>query len=454
MRQTARRLVAFLAGTLALPLPVWAQTQTVSQKDPAFQPVVLRTADVTDTSQSTLESGGCDVACPPRCGLGGWLQQSCLFGDYPDGEAPEAWALINHFPCLQENNYVLGGWISTGYQNKPDGAFTGNGPFLDDREWTSYNLNQAWFYLGKNTDTQGCGWDWGFRVDVVYGVDGNETQSFGNNAGRFDFLNGWDHGIYEWGMPQLYVELAYNDLTVKLGHFFTPTGYEVIPPLGNFFYSRQITWYNAEPFTHTGALATYRYSDNVTLTGGWVLGWDTGFDQFNQGNLVLTGMSWTISEDVVLALFGGYGNAGWRGSKTNLSGAILSLQWTERFSTVHQFDVLGTNNETDPVAPGGDFASEGVAGDSTALIHYAIYQLTDRVKTGVRQEWWKADGISYYTLTGGFNVQATPNLLIRPEVRYLWSPGTPGGPPGSIADNIARIFDKSTVFGIDATWSF
>jgi hypothetical protein len=130
------------------------------------------------------------------------------------------------------------------------------------------------------------------------------------------------------------------------------------------------------------------------------------------------------------------------------------LKWTERFSTVHQFDVLGTNNETDPVAPGGDFATDGVAGDSTAMINYAFYTLTDRVKVGMRQEWWKADGTSYNTLTGGLNLQVTPNMMVRPEVRYLWAPGVQGGPPGSVADNIARIFSNEAVFGVDATWTF
>ncbi|GIW94914.1 MAG: hypothetical protein KatS3mg110_2955 [Pirellulaceae bacterium] len=438
---TRRFLVSILCG-LGWVAAARAQTvQTVSDTPDYFHSA--------STSVGTSAEGDtcCVAGGADYCGLGGWLRQSCLLGDYASGEAPEPWALIDHMPRLRDNGYSVGGWISFGYQNKPDGAFTGNGPLLDDREWTSFNLNQAWLYIARTPDTGGCGWDWGFRVDLLYGVDGNEGQSFGNNPGRFDFLNGWDHGIYEWALPQVYAEIAYNDLSVKIGHFFTIIGYEVIPPLGNFFLSRQITFYNAEPFTHTGVLATYQYSEEITLTGGWALGWDTGFDQLNQGNLVLSAMSWNISEDVVLALYGAYGNAGWRGSRTNVSGAILSLQWTERFSTVHQFDVLGTNRGT-------DFVADGVAGDSIGMIHYAFYQLTDRVKSGIRQEWWKADSVSYYTLTGGFNVQATPNVMIRPELRYLWSPGTPGGAPGSIADNIARIFDKEAVFGVDVTWTY
>ncbi len=92
---------------------------------------------------------------------------------------------------------------------------------------------------------------------MMYGVDGNEAQSFGNTPGNYDFVNGWDRGIYEWALPQLYAEAAMGDLSVKVGHFYTTVGYEVIPSGGNFFLSRQLTFYNSEPFTHTGILATY-----------------------------------------------------------------------------------------------------------------------------------------------------------------------------------------------------
>jgi hypothetical protein len=66
------------------------------------------------------------------------------------------------------------------------------------------------------------GLGWGARFDAFYGVDGNEGQSFGNiNPGHWDFQNGFDHGAYEWALPQLYGELAYQDLSVKVGHFYT-----------------------------------------------------------------------------------------------------------------------------------------------------------------------------------------------------------------------------------------
>ena len=55
-------------------------------------------------------------------------------------------------------------------------------------------------------------------------------------------------------MPQLYAEIAYNDLKVKVGHFYTPIGYEVVQVPQNFFYSHSYSHTFGEPFTHTGFL--------------------------------------------------------------------------------------------------------------------------------------------------------------------------------------------------------
>lgn len=349
---------------------------------------------------------------------------------------------------------TFGGWTQFGYQNGPDGAFTGNGVFNSVRspgafpnakEWNRFNLNQQGLYVGKTADGS-KGIDWGFRGEMIYGVDGNEAQSFGNNPGRFDYVNGWDHGIYEWALPQAYGEVAMGDLSVKAGHFYTPIGYEVIPSGGNFFLSRQLTFYNSEPFTHTGALATYSAGDNLQVLGGWTLGMDTGFDQLNGGNAFLGGFIYTISESTSLTYMMTAGNLGWRGDGS-INSIVLTHSWTDKIQTVHQFDVLGSNLQNnfaaDPTNGGG------VANNSTGLINYAFYSINDKVKAGARQEWYKADGTSYNTMTYGVNITPVDKLVIRPEVRHMWSPGALGaGGAGQDA-----LFNQ-TVFGIDAIISY
>ena len=384
-------------------------------------------------------------ACEPDCGHG------CgLFG----GELGEPWTVMslfddecgnNHF---KDNGWIFGGFTQFGYQSNPDGAFAGNGPFVSQKEYKFFGLNQQYLYAGKVADGS-KGFDWGFRADLMYGLDGNEGQAFGNiNSGHYDYLNGWDHGAYEWALPQLYAEVAIGNLSVKVGHFYTLMGYEVIPSNGNFFLSRQLTFYNSEPFTHTGVMTSYKVNDKLLVHNCWVLGMDTGFYQFNKGNAYHGGLTYTVDDKTSFIYTTLLGNLGWRGDGA-INSFILSRKWTDKFSTVHQFDVLNSNLGTNfnaPIAAGG-----GIAGDSIGLINYAFYDVSSKVKAGIRYEWYKPDGVSYQTLTGGVNVKPMANLVIRPEVRYMFSEGNQQTYTGP--DYNGQLFNQ-TVFGIDAILTF
>jgi len=395
-----------------------------------------------EASSCCAPTSVCDPASAASCGdlLSDACGESCGEGC---GESSEGCGLFGD--C--GHGITFGGWTQFGYQNGPDGAFTGNGAFNDvnfgpgtnprGKEWNRLNLNQQGLYVNKTADgSNGLGL--GFRAEMIYGVDGNEAQSFGNNPGRYDYLNGWDRGIYEFALPQLYVEAAIGDLSTKIGHFYTPIGYEVIPSGGNFFLSRQLTFYNSEPFTHTGFLSTYKAGDDLQILGGWTAGMDTGFDRFNGGSSFVGGFIYNVAEKTTLTYMMTAGNLGWRGNGT-INSIVLTQGWTEKISTVHQFDVLGSDLAA-------DFATTGVANNSTGLINYAFYQVNDKVKAGVRQEWYKADGVGYNTMTYGVNITPMDKLVIRPEVRQMWAPGAENS---AAAPGHADLFN-STVFGIDA----
>ena len=101
---------------------------------------------------------------------------------------------------------------------------------------------------------------------------------------------------------------------MKVGHFFTPLGYEVVPVTGNFFYSHSLTMFNSEPFTHTGVLGTYTANDCMTYYAGWTLGWDTGFDQFDGGSNFLGGFRVQWRDDVKYTYLTTVGNFGCEGA--------------------------------------------------------------------------------------------------------------------------------------------
>jgi hypothetical protein len=319
----------------------------------------------------------------------------------------------------------IGGWIQGGYHNKNTqfSQVRNDGLAFNDRP-NSFNMHQVWLYAEKEADGS-CGTDWGFRADFMYGTDAASTQAFGNNPGRWDFQNGWDRGDgYGWALPQLYAEIASGDWSIIGGHFYTLVGYEVVTAPDNFFYSHAFTMYNSEPFTHTGVLATYSASDDVTMYGGWTAGWDTGFDQLGDGSSFLGGASFQLTDNATATYITTIGNFGWRGEGYSHS-VVIDTDLGDGVNWVLQSDVLDSG-------PGGL--------DTVGINNYLFYDLSDNMKAGSRVEWWKANGTSFHAATFGVNVAPADNLIIRPEIRYNWTPG--GAEP------------NVTVFGIDAIITF
>ena len=320
-------------------------------------------------------------------------------------------------------NVKFGGWAQTGYHSQSTGLF-------NDRP-DKANLHQLWFYLEKEA-ARNSTWDWGFRTDLMYGTDAVKTQSFGNPSGTWDFENGLDFGAYGWAIPQAYAELARESLSVKLGHFYTLVGYEVVTAPDNFFYSHAYTMFNTEPFTHTGAIASYDVNDNTTLHGGWTLGWDTGFNQLNGGSSFLGGFSRQMNDDLTFTYIATAGEFGWRGNGYSHS-MVFDRAVTENLNYVLQSDLLSTD-------------TAGGNNNEVGLNQYLLYTISERLRAGTRIEWWKSDisGVSQstYAVTGGFNITPGDNLIIRPEVRYNWG-----------ADLVGADME-TPIFGVDAIITF
>lgn len=305
----------------------------------------------------------------------------------------------------------VGGWTQFGWTDDlvPLSATRGDGlSFLDSND--RLNLHQQWFYLGKEADGS-CGLGFGFRADFVYGVDAQKTQSFGNPAGSFD--EGWDHGIYGWAIPQLYGEVAMGDLSVIVGHFYTLIGYEVVPAPNNFFFSHSLAMFNSEPFTHTGVLGTYSGFENMTLYGGWTLGWDSGFDNFNSGNNYLGGFSVDLLDSVSFTYINTYGNFG----------RINTANRDDNYSHSIVFDVDLCCNWNYVFQT--DYKNiDDAAGENIGINQYLFYHYNDIVSLGTRVEWWRADQVSNYEYTSGANIKLLNNLVLRPEYRKDWVPAT------------------------------
>lgn len=339
----------------------------------------------------------------------------------PFGELGKPWTLPQ--PAIfQALNFTVGGWINPGIYNNAWGAPT-NGT-LNFNTYAGGQMNQLWMFGERKADTKGAGADWGFRIDGVFGTDAPFTQCFGDQS--WDF--GWDSSRdYGSAIPQLYADLAVNDWNLRVGHFFTPIGNETVMAPINFFYSHAYTFAYGEPFTHTGALATYKVSDKFTVASGWVDGWDGGFMNQNGASMYLGGFTWNPGEKTTLAWYcttGNFGDGQFGGSIGDLymNSIVLTYKLTERYTYIFQHD-LGTNYNR----PGGDQ-------NWYSVNQYLLYKVSDHTSFGGRAEWFYdpqgarvADGVtgailgnrgSYWEMTMGMNYRTGPNFVVRPEVRY------------------------------------
>jgi hypothetical protein len=394
--------------------------------------------------ETEQQSCGCDASCGCEngCSSGcccdsGWGWDLNCLGDCCLGDA---WTLKD---CLTPGccGPTYGGWISAGYYNHNERLSFDRADELSINDFPHHlNLDQAWFYVEKAAEANGCCADYGYRFDIAYGAQIHAAQSFGNSGGTWDVT--WDHGPYEWAIPQLYGEVAFGDWSVKAGHFFTPAGYEVVPATGNFFYSHALTWYNSEPFMHTGVLGTYTPNDCWTYYAGWALGWDTGFDQFDGGNIFIGGATYNATEDIALTYVTTVGNLGWKtnGEFGYTHHIVGTFALSECWEYVIQHDYLNLE---------GTFADADVDGEDKGVTNYLFYTLNDCWKLGGRAEWWRTDSLtgesaSLYEVTGGVNYHPHANLVIRPEIRYDWTPSNE-----AINDDY-----NQTWFGVDAVLTF
>jgi Putative beta-barrel porin-2, OmpL-like. bbp2 len=459
-----------------------ATTQTNSNQVAAQSVVHTRTTapNTTTTNNSYFAASGCDsmgnsgCASDPGCaglpgadgngscgcaGMGAdscaGLGQGCQIGDCGLGEP---WKLFAT-PC---GGWNIGGWTNIGYHtaNNAGGGILaplGNPGFVPaPGNFNNYadrvQLQQQWFYAEKVADgSNGVGI--GGRIDYLYGTDAPDTQSFGIANSHWD--NSWDNGgAYGHAIPQLYGELAYDKWSLKAGHFFTIVGNEVVQATGNFFYSRQFTFYNAEPFTHTGLLSTYQLNECTTLWNGYVMGWDSGFedngDAFIGGfkramqsgqNLIYTTTVGRLNDD-----FQGRGFA----ERGSLHSVILSSPLTDRLTHLVQTDFMFTNDANDV----------GLR-NTYGLINYLTYQMNERWAVGSRTEWFNFStefgptpvrNADLFNQTFGFNYKPTANMVIRPEVRWVWDKERLG--VNEISSNTGLPMASQMSFGTDLIWSY
>jgi len=331
--------------------------------------------------------------------------------------------------ALKSTGITAGGWVQGGATFNPSSTHGFNGPVTFTDQANRFQLNQLNFFVERAVKTEGTGWDIGFRADFLFGTDAVFTQAYGNPA--FDVNNGrpladrgnWDLDIccnssrtYGIAIPQAYAEIyapVGNGLNVKVGHFYTPIGFESVPAPNNFFYSHAYTMQYGEPFTHTGVLGNYTITKNFTAMAGAIGGsgtggWDGNFDKQMENWGGIGGVTWTSDDSNTSLNISGTGSttSTRNSSFWGMYSIVLQHQFTDKTHLILQHDhgfadnVMLFNNVYNGVIK--DAAWYGVNS------HF-YYDVTPNISVGVRAEWFR-DRDGFRVFAPG-RVAATTNHL-------------------------------------------
>ncbi|MEO6421890.1 MAG: porin [Candidatus Nitrotoga sp.] len=405
---------------------------------------------------------------------------------------------------LKNSGIEIGGWINGGITynaNNPASRFNGPVTFADRSK--EFQLNQFNVYMQRAVATEGKKWDFGGRLDFMFGTDAIFAQAYGIpaldvNTGQPLRRNNWDLNLccsssrfYKMALPQAFIETYVpvgNGLNLKIGHFYSPTGYETVPAPDNFFYTRSYTFSNGEPFTHTGLVGNYTVNKNWAFMGGAVTGsatggWDGGWDRELSNWGGLAGTTWTTDDKrSSVNLTGSYSKTS---SRSNEPWGFYSLVLQHKITQKTLLVLHHTGG-----GAGGVLMPEGKKDVAWYGVDMQLHHdLREDLSVGVRSEWFRdkdgfrvcspvrvaqaTNGVSisyaadflatckpadYYSVTVGMNwkpakqlkIDSKPmqKLNIRPNIRYdrVDSIGQPYRPFDNRKDQLLVSVDATIPF--------
>jgi hypothetical protein len=441
--------------------------------------------------------------------------------DVAPEETREAWQRTDygsgpdrriHFPRLEQREVYTYGWIEYGLGANSWGT-PFNGPItMADRSWQG-QLNQLYVVTERETDAE-TGWDLGGRVDLLFGTDYFYTTALGFDAYPLQPLGieniaSWafskDYGL---AMPQLYADVAYRDVSLRFGHFYSILGFEEVPAIGNFFYTHAFSM-QFSPFTFTGFLGSWKANDQVTFYSGITTGWNNFFDgqpmvsdyailnpdypgagstasylggielQSSDGSQTLLIATTTGNEVTTISRNPADGSL--VGNRSLIS-TVYTNRLSDRLFYVFQNDNAWQFNAN--VAPGNMGQQPGLA-QWYSFINYLFWEFSPQWEGGVRLEYFRDNNGyivsaplrsesqlgnpgywtggfagSFWELTFGLNWYPNNNWVIRPELRYDWfTPNTPTTPlpygkPLGQGINVGGNQTGQFYAGCDVIWQF
>ena len=285
----------------------------------------------------------------------------------------------------------------------------------------NYTFNIAEFSIKRDPDEA---FPFGEGLVLTAGQDSKKNHSIGilrNETDTFPFRN----------TPWFDLEEAYisaripigNGPQIKVGKFVTLLGYEVIESPNDLNYSRGYLFSFALPFTTTGFLTSYNFTDWLSAQAGLVLGWDRSNTQ-NSGPSGTGQIAATPIKDLPLALNFIVGPE-ISGSQNPVRWALdLTASYTgfKDFTLAFEFDYAWQANDV--------FLSSQGLNDSAkwyGIAAYAAYDFLKDFRVALRQEWFKdaqgtrtgtLGGVTLFSTTATLQYNIWKGLFARGEYRH------------------------------------
>ena len=179
------------------------------------------------------------------------------------------------------SRFKVYGWVETGVTANPDDPATRQnfGHLFTDRP-NELLLNQAVITAERTLGDASDEFDWGLKVQFLYGSDARYIHS----VGLFDNTQ---HDIVQpdlveaWLLLHVPIPNTAGGLDIKGGKFVTLEGAETIDPRPNVFYSHSYIFNFGLPLNHTGVLFTLHAIKGLDLFAGATRGVNTSMSDNN-----------------------------------------------------------------------------------------------------------------------------------------------------------------------------
>ena len=287
-------------------------------------------------------------------------------------------------------------------------------------------LNQLLLTANKPLDPKNSDFQWGFKLQFLYGSDARFTQYLG----EFNNLNPGDRyqlDVVEANALFHLPVLTTGGIDLKVGQYSTPLGYETIDPSTNPFYSHTYIFQFGLPFEHTGFLTTTHVNDVLDIYAGLDTGTNTTFGPRGENNSAFGGIG-----GVNLTLMGGnltilaLTHVGPEQASRVLSPAGFNAdgEWrayNDIVVTYKASDKLTLVSELNWVRDAYGFANKPVNGFGAA--QYVSYTLTDMLTLNGRVEFWRDDNNFFVAAYSGNNDPVRLEQGLAPRSPVYVAPG-------------------------------